>query len=75
MYNNDMISFTNVLNIVIGFCLVGFNKQIANSMIEFYFRTTGIRYRMVQFRFPMYLVGIGFLIGGILGFFQIINFN
>jgi diacylglycerol kinase len=70
-----MDTLINWLAIVIGFCFVVFNKEIANSAIENYYKTIHKRYRIDQFRFPMYLVGSGVLICGILGLFHIINFN
>lgn len=67
-----MDTFINWEAIVIGFCFVVFNKEIANSAIDFYYKTIRKRYRINQFRFPMYFAGSIILIGGILGLFHII---
>ncbi len=74
MQNIDMNTFTNVFGIVFGFCSLVFNKEIAKSMIEYQYKTTHKRYRIDQFQFPIYLVGTGVLICGILGLFHMINF-
>jgi hypothetical protein len=75
MHNSNMNIFINIIVSLMGFCMIIFNKAIANWTVEFYYKTRQIRYKIESFRFGFYLVGTLFIIFAILSFIHVIKYQ
>lgn len=66
-------TFLNIFYLVFGLCGVLFNKIIAHWGVEYQYDMTGKLYKELIFRITFYIAGIGFVIIGILGIFNIMK--